>query len=237
MLHGELKADLCLAYHILAHLGLDDHTYTHLSARIPSEDAFFIYPFGLRFEEAEPDTLLRVSFDGIVLEGTEHQYNKTGYVIHSALYQQRSDIRAVFHVHTPATVAVSVTKAGLEPLSQWALHFYNQVAYHDYDSLALSDAQGTRMAQDLGNFNVLFLRHHGVVTVGKTLAEALFYIYHLEQACKTQVMAQSMNVPLCTLDPQVCQKSVDVLLNFEKDLGRRDWLAWKRTLNNNVRKR
>ena len=229
-----LKADLCLAYHILAHLGLDDHTYTHLSARVPGEETFLIYPFGLRFEEAQPQSLLRVSFDGEVLEGREHQYNKTGYVIHSAVYNARPDAVAAFHIHTPAIVAVSTTKAGLEPLSQWALHFYDQVNYHDYDALALSDAQGDAMAHDLGQKNILLMRHHGALTVGKTLAEALFYIYHLEMACKTQVMARSMNLPLCKLSSEVCQKSVDVLLNFEKDLGHRDWLAWKRVLGHRI---
>jgi ribulose-5-phosphate 4-epimerase/fuculose-1-phosphate aldolase len=229
-----LKADLCLAYHVLAHLGLDDHTYTHLSARVPGDQTFLIYPFGLRFEETQPSNLLRVSFDGTVLEGSEHQYNKTGYVIHSAVYRARADAMAAFHIHTPATVAVSATKAGLEPLSQWALHFYDQVAYHNYDALALSDAQGDALAHDLGDKNILLMRHHGALTVGKTLAEALFYIYHLDLACKTQVMARSMNLPLRKLDDAVCQKSVDVLLNFEQDLGRRDWLAWKRALGHRI---
>ena len=229
-----IREDLCLAYHILAYLGLDDHTYTHLSARVPEESAFYIYPFGQRFEETRPETLLRVSFDGHVLEGSEHQYNKTGYIIHSALYKKRPEVQAVFHLHTPSTVAVSSTKHGLLPISQWALHFYKQVSYHDYDALALSDSQGDHMAKDMGTYNILFLRHHGFITTGKTLAEALFYTYHLEQASKTQCLAQAMNTPLLKISSEVCEKTVSTLLAFEKDLGQRDWLAWKRKLGHPI---
>ena len=81
-----VRKNLALAYNIMAHLGLDDHTYTHLSSRSTEGDSFYIYPFGLRYEEVTPDCLMKVRFDGTVLEGEEYQYNKTGYVIHGALY-------------------------------------------------------------------------------------------------------------------------------------------------------
>ena len=75
----EIKFNLASAYQILAILGLDDHTYTHLSARPEGADFYYIYPFGLRFEEVTSDNLLRVGFDGTVLEGSEYSYNETGY--------------------------------------------------------------------------------------------------------------------------------------------------------------
>lgn len=110
-----IKQNLAYAYQILSYLKLDDHTYTHLSAR--SEKGFYIYPFGLLFSEVKPDNLMEVTLDGSVISGCEGQYNKTGYIIHGEIYKKRPDINAVFHIHTPEIVAVSSTVEGLEPVS------------------------------------------------------------------------------------------------------------------------
>lgn len=230
MNNDDIKRELAQAYQILSHLGLDDHTYTHLSARAAEGDAFYIYPFGLRYDEVTPENLMKVLFDGTVVEGQESQYNQTGYVIHGSLYQVRPDIKAMIHTHTPATVAVSAMEAGLMPISQWALHFYNRVGYHDYDSLALNESHGARLERDLGGQYTLLLRNHGALTCGRTMQEAMFYTYHLEKACVAQCMTLATQQKLLIPSPEVCEKSVQDLLTFEADLGRRDWNAWVRLL-------
>jgi ribulose-5-phosphate 4-epimerase/fuculose-1-phosphate aldolase len=169
-----IKLQLAQAYQILAHLGLDDHTYTHLSARADN-NSYYIYPFGLRFAEVTPENLLKVSLDGEIIEGEEFQYNRTGYIIHGNIYLARTDINAVFHLHSPEIVAVSACKHGLQPLSQWALHFYEKMSYHAYNSLALDHSQGEQLIRDLGtNFNIL-LQNHGSINCGRTIHEAMFY--------------------------------------------------------------
>lgn len=228
---NHIKTELAWAYRILAHLKWDDHTYTHLSVRDPDdENAFYIYPFGLRFEEVTPEQLLRVSLDGEILEGQEFQYNRTGYIIHGNIYKHRRDLNAVFHLHTPETVAVSVQAAGLLPISQWALHFYGRVSYHGYDSLALVHEQGQGLIRDMGKNSVMLLRHHGLLTCGRTVQEAMFYTYHMQKACETQCLVLSMNQPYLTPPTAVCEKAVGDLLTFEKNLGERDWTAWVRAL-------
>lgn len=230
-----IQSDLALAYRILGHLKWDDHTYTHLSVRDPNDaNAFYIYPFGLRFEEVTPEQLLRVSLDGKILEGEEYQYNRTGYIIHGNIYKARKDLNVVFHLHTPESVAVSVQAEGLLPISQWALHFYNRVSYHGYDSLALQHDQGKKLIDDLGENKVMLLRHHGLLTTGVTLQEALFYTYHLQKACETQCLVLAMNQPYERIPEVICEKAVQDLLTFEKDLGRRDWEAWKRMVRGGV---
>ena len=222
----QIKKNLAYAYQILAHLHLDDHTYTHLSTRASQDDSFYIYPFGLRFEEVTPDVLMKVSLSGHVLEGDEYQYNKTGYIIHGAVYEHRPDIHAIFHLHKPAIVAVSTCVQGLMPLSQWALHFYNCVSYHAYDSLETTQSQQAKLQHNLGHNPVMIMRNHGALVCGRTLHEATFYAYHLHQACLAQCLALSMNQSLIVPDPQICEKSVQDLLGFEQDLGLRDWQAW-----------
>ena len=227
----EVKKNLSYAYRILGKLGLDDHTYTHLSARPDGADYYYIYPFGLRFEEVTPECLLKVSLNGEILEGKEYQYNKTGYIIHGSIYRARPDVNAVYHLHTVPTVAVSAMKEGLLPISQWALHFYGQIAYHEYNSLALDNhSHGADLVSDLGNKNVIFLKNHGYIACGKTPWESMFYCHHLERACRVQVAALSSGAELVIPPDDICKKANKDLLSFEKDLGKRDWLAWIRWL-------
>ncbi|MES2215482.1 MAG: class II aldolase/adducin family protein [Pseudomonadota bacterium] len=229
--NNSIKSDLAAAYRIISHLGLDDHTYTHLSSRSEEKDSYYIYPFGLLFSEVAPKNLLKVSLDGKILEGAEYQYNKTGYVIHSLIYSKRSDINSVFHLHTPASVAVSAMRAGLLPISQWALHFYGKISYHEYNSLALDlESHEERLVKDLGKNYTMLMRNHGSITSGRTIQEAMFYTHHLEQACKAQCLAYGMGQELVIPPPEVCEKAVKDLLGFEENLGMRDWLAWIRLL-------
>ena len=228
----EVKQNLSYAYRILGKLGFSDHTYTHLSARPDGAGYYYIYPFGLRFEEVTPECLLKVSLSGEILEGKEYQYNKTGYVIHGSIYRARADLNAIYHLHTVPTVAVSAMKDGLLPINQWALHFYNQLAYHDYNSLVLdNDTQGSDLVNDLGDKNVIFLRNHGYIACGKTSWEAMFYCHHLEQACLAQIASLSCGVEIITPSEAICTKTNKDLLSFEKDLGRRDWIAWVKWLD------
>ena len=225
-----LRKNLALAYQIVAKWGWDDSTYTHISARLDSHH-FLIMPFGLLFEEVTPESLLVVDLEGNVIEGREYQYNKTGYVTHGSIYQGRSDLNAIFHLHTEATIAVSATKEGLLPLSQWALHFYDRVSYSDYDSLALNTStQGSALVRDLGDNSVMLLRNHGVITAGKTIHEALFYLHHLEHACRVQAFSKEPSSGWLLPDHQLCNRARMDLLSFEEDLGRRDWNAYVRQL-------
>lgn len=228
----EVRRNLSYAYRILGKLGFSDHTYTHLSARPDGADYYYIYPFGLRFEEVSPECLLKVSLDGDILEGSEFQYNKTGYVIHGSIYKARPDLNAIYHLHTVPTVAVSCMKDGLLPISQWALHFYDQLAYHEYNSLALdNNIQGADLVNDLGDKKLMLLRNHGYIACGGTPWEALFYCHHFELACQAQIAALSCGVELLTPSEEICKKTNQDLLFFEQDLGKRDWQAWVRWLD------
>ena len=231
MTEQHIRENLAAAYRLIAYFGFDDLTFSHLSARVPGQDAFFIQPFGLLFSEVTASSLLTVDFDGNVLQGDEYQYNKTGYVIHGSIYKPRPDLNAAFHMHTEDTIAVSVMPEGLLPISQWALHFYDRVSYHHYNSLALDNSEHeARLVQDLGKNKVMFLRSHGTLICGETIHEAFIYTSHLERACRTQVRAMAMHDDIIMPDEATCKKSVADLLAFETDIGRRDWEALLRML-------
>jgi ribulose-5-phosphate 4-epimerase/fuculose-1-phosphate aldolase len=227
-----LKCNLAAAYRLFAYFKMDDLTYTHLSARLPSTDFYFIYPFGYLFEEVTASSLLKVDLDGNILEGTEEQYNQTGYIIHGSIYRKRPDVNAIFHLHTTAGVAVSVMKCGLLPLSQFSFHFHNRLSYHDYNSLALDDKQhGIKLQEDLGDNKALILRNHGTLTCGRTVSEAFFRAYYLEQACKVQCQALQTGQELVFPPEAICEQAAKDMRNFETDLGQRDWKALLRKLS------
>ena len=227
----KIKEELAIAYRIIAILGLDDLTYTHITSRPPGKDYFYIYAFGLLFEEVTSRNLLKVDFDGNILEGEEYQYNLTGFITHGSIYKARKDVNAIFHLHTPDTVAVSAMKCGLLPLSQWALHFYQRIKYHDYNSLLLSgDTHAKHLVDDLAESKIMLMRNHGLLTNGSTIQEALFFVYHLELACKTQCKILSSNRRFVMPSSVIAEKSARDLLSFESGLGQRDWKAWVRLL-------
>ncbi len=231
MTEQEIRKNLAAAYRLIAYYGFDDLTFSHLSARVPGKDAFFIQPFGLLFDEVTASSLLTVDFDGNVLEGDEYQYNKTGYVIHGSIYKNRPDLNSVFHMHTIEGIAVSAMPEGLLPISQWALHFYDRVSYHNYNSLALNNNEHEDpLVKDLGENKVMFLRNHGTLVCGETIHEAFILTNHLENACKTQVAAMASHDNLIIPDETTCKKTVQDLLGFEKDIGKRDWIALLRML-------
>ncbi|MBY0502072.1 MAG: class II aldolase/adducin family protein [Alphaproteobacteria bacterium] len=227
-----IRIQLAAAYRILAQMKMDDLTYTHLSARIPGSDTYFIYPFGLLFEEVTASSLLKVSLEGEILEGKESQYNRTGYVIHGSIYKKRPEISSIFHLHTIAGVAVSAMECGLLPLSQFSFHFYNRLAYHSYDSLTLDyQRQGSNLAEDLGQKKAMILRNHGTLTCGKTVHEAFLYAYFLEQACKVQCKALSSGQKVIVPPKVICEQAAKDVHDFEPDFGIRDWGALLRKLD------
>jgi ribulose-5-phosphate 4-epimerase/fuculose-1-phosphate aldolase len=227
-----IKKKLAICYQSIAKREMDDLTYTHLSARSSKGDSFFIQPFGLKFEEVTAESLIEVSFDGKIIHGTASQYNETGYEIHASIYKARSDINASFHLHTTAGVAVSAMKFGLIPISQFALHFYGMVSYHDYNSLVLHQNHNKNdLVDDLGKNKVMFLRNHGTLTTGSSIEEAMFYTHHLEQACKVQVQALAAGYSnLIIPNENICKNAAKDLLAFEQNLGQRDFNALSRNL-------
>ena len=224
-----IRQELALAHQLFAEFGWDDLTYTHLTARHPERDSYFIMPFGQLFTEVQADALLEIDFNGKVLSQAKDGYNPTGHVIHGTIYAARKDVNAIFHSHTPDNVAVSTQVNGLLPISQWGLLFYERFGFHDYDSLALhSNLQGARIVEDLGVNPILLMRNHGVVVAGGNIAETFYMHYHLEMACKTQCKLLAMNQDYHVPEHDLCQRACKDLNSFEVHNGQRDWQALKR---------
>ena len=202
----QLRLDLAAAYRLVALYGWSDLVFTHISARIPGpEHHFLINPYGLMFDEIIASSLVKVDQDCNKLSDSPFPVNPAGFTIHSAIHAVREDAGCVLHTHTRAGVGVSAQRDGVLPISQQSTFVLASLAYHDYEGVAFREDEKPRLQADLGDKNFLMLRNHGLLTVGRTIADAFLNMYIFETTCQIQLAAQSGGSPLTEVNPQIVQ--------------------------------
>ncbi|WP_321926790.1 class II aldolase/adducin family protein [Burkholderia sp. BCC1998] len=188
----QMRCDLAACYRLVAAYGWSDLVFTHISARLPGpEKHFLINPYGLLFDEITASSLILVDHEGSKLSDSPFQVNRAGFVIHSAVHAAREEISCVLHTHTRAGVAVSAQQGGLLPISQQSSFVLGELGYHEYEGVAVRDDEKPRLQDDLGGGSYLMLRNHGLLTVGRTIADAFLAMYVFETACQIQISAQA----------------------------------------------
>jgi ribulose-5-phosphate 4-epimerase/fuculose-1-phosphate aldolase len=188
----QVRVDLAAAYRLVALYGWDDLIFTHISSRVPGAEHYFLLnPYGMMFEEVTASSLVKIDLAGNKVSESPYFVNPAGFTIHSAAHEARADALCVMHLHTPNGIAVSAQKDGLLPISQQAMLALASLAYHNYEGLALNEAEKPRLVADLGDKNHMILRNHGLLTVGRTAAEAFLAMFLLERACEIQILAQA----------------------------------------------
>ena len=193
----ETRQDLAAFYRTIPYFGWDDLIFTHISAKVPgADDEFLINPYGFLFDEITASNLVKVNLKGKILSDTNNFINPAGFTIHSAIHESREDAHCIVHLHSNDGVAVASLKDGLLPLSQTGMLVRSQIAYHDYEGVALFEEEKERLVKDLGDARLMILRNHGTLALGKNVAEAFTNIYFLEKACSYQVRALSGNLEL-----------------------------------------
>jgi len=220
----QLRCDLAACYRLVAAYGWTDLVFTHISARVPgSEHHFLINPYGLLFEEITASSLVKVDQDCHKLSDSPFPVNPAGFVIHSAIHQVREDAGCVLHTHSRAGVAVSAQKCGVLPISQQSTFVLSSLAYHDYEGVALRDDEKSRLQADLGECNYLMLRNHGLLTVGRTIADAFLLMYVFDSACRIQLDAQAGG-ELVQVNPAILAGMAQVMKAATSGLGAA--IAW-----------
>jgi len=187
----QMRCELAAAYRLVALFGWDDHIATHLSMRLP-DGSFLLNPFGLMFDEITASSLMRLDLAGNLVEPSDFPLNPAGFNIHAGMLGARTETNSVMHLHTRDGVAVSALKEGLLPLSQNALNVWHDIAYHEFEGIASAEDERARLAADIGAKNLMILRNHGTLTLGRSIAAAFARLYMLEWACTAQVRTLSM---------------------------------------------
>ena len=221
----QTRVDLAACYRLAADFGWSDLVFTHITARVPgTEDQFLINPYGMMFDEITASSLVKIDLQGNKIEESAFPVNPAGFTIHSAVHAVRHDAHCVMHVHSLNGVAVSAQKNGVLPLSQQSIFILASLAYHDYEGVALNDEEKPRLVADLGNKNYLMLRNHGLLTVGKTIADAFQAMYFFEATCNIQIKAQSGGGELIHIPQKIIDGAIAQARAATKSMG--GMLAW-----------
>jgi len=199
----QVRVELAACYRMAQKNGWDELVFNHISARVPGPDHhFLINPFGLAFEEVTASNLVKVDLDGHVIGETKHPINAAGFTIHSAVHAARPEVGCVIHLHTEAGMALSMLEGGLLPLTQTAMFLHGQIAFHDYEGIALNLEERERLVRDLGDKSVMILRNHGTLVAAASVGQAYVIMFLLEKAARAQLQALACNRKLVEASPQ-----------------------------------
>ncbi len=232
----DLRLQLAAAYRIFDHLGWCELIYGHISLRLPGpHHHFLINPYGLRYDEITASSLVKIDLDGNLVEG-DYPVNPAGFTIHSAIHEHRDNAYCVMHTHTRAGMALSALECGLLPISMNAMSFHGHVAYHDFEGSTILLEEREKLARDLGDADAFILRNHGLLTVGRTVAEAFLYLYRLERACQVQLDAMACGRAELNYPPQeAIDRSARQMREFAQcaadDIGQLEFAALVRLMD------
>ena len=230
-----IRIELAAAYRLVDFFGWCELIYGHLTAHVPGpEPHFLINPYGLNYDEVTATNLIKIDINGKMVEPSSYAVNEAGFVIHSAVHMiSKEHNRVVMHPHCRAGMAIAALEEGLLPISMGATAFFEDIAYHDYEGPSLYLEERERLQESLGDKKVLILRNHGLLTVGKTVAEAFIRLYRLESACQVQLDAGAAG-SLRVLNQDLAQKSgkdVKRFMEQEDNFGQLEFDALVRKID------
>ena len=204
---GQTRIDLAACYRLIDLFGWSDLINTRITARVPgAPEHFLINPYGMLYDEITASSLVKIDGEGNPVEPSEHPVNSGGFAIPGAIHQARPEVACVIHTHTIAGCAVSMQKAGLLPINQHALQVIGDVAYHDYEGTGRHPDERARFLADFGDKHVMVLRNHGLLSWGRSVAEAYLRLWTLQRACDVQVAAAQAGGEINRLSPKVIER-------------------------------
>jgi ribulose-5-phosphate 4-epimerase/fuculose-1-phosphate aldolase len=223
----QLRCQLAAAHRLIAHFVFVDMTYNHVSARVPGEPRHFLVKADNQLmEQVSASSLVKYDVDGNQVMESTYKASPAAYNLHASVLKARPDIAACVHTHSPANLAVSAQKGGLQPITQQAMRFYNRIAYYPNEVDDTTPEGTAQLARALGDKWTMMLENHGALVCGTSLAEAYIYHHFFELACRAQVGALAAGVELITPTPEVCEERAKKFGRIgQYDEKSRDWVA------------
>lgn len=205
-----MRQDLADCYRLFDWMGWSELIFNHITVRLPvvsgQKNGYLINRFGTHYAEMTPETLVAIDVDGQVLDGSNAQVNRAGFVIHSAIHAARSDAHCIMHVHTTAGCAVAAKEEGLRHDNFYSALLYDDVAYHDYEGVTTRLDEQPRLVASMGRKNHLILRNHGLLVVGPNIPTAFNRMWVLQRACEIQLASDAGRGPNRSIPRDVLEK-------------------------------
>ena len=196
------KERLAASFRLFAKFGFDEGVAGHITARDPERlDHFWVNPFAKHFALIKVSDLVLVNEHGDVVEG-DAEVNRAAFAIHSQVHAARPDAIAAAHAHSMYGKTWSTLGRLLDPISQDACAFYEDHGlFDDYTGVVLDPEEGARLAKSLGGNKAAILRNHGLMTVGQSVDEAVWWFITMERCCQSQLLAEAAGSPI-SVDPE-----------------------------------
>lgn len=227
------KEDLAACFRMAARNGFEEGICNHFSAVVPGhDDLFIVNPYGYAFRELTASKLLVCDFKGTVIDG-DGEPEATAFYIHAEIHRRLPRAKVAFHTHMPYATALSMTEgAPLIWAGQTALKFYGRTAVDEnYNGLALDHREGARIAAAAGDADIVFLKHHGVLVLAPTIADAWDDLYYLERAAEVQVLAMSTGREVLPVAPQIAEAAYRQMREGDPESARAHLAAIRRQLD------
>ncbi|WP_408909475.1 class II aldolase/adducin family protein [Streptomyces solicavernae] len=190
------KQELAAAFRLFGKFGFSEGVAGHLTARDPENPQWFwVNPFGMSFSQIRVSDLVLVDHDGNVVEG-DRPVNRAAFCIHSEVHKARPDAVAAAHAHSLHGKAFASLRRPLDPLTQDACAFFeDQGLYDDFRGVVNDTEEGRRIGAALGPHKAVILANHGLLTVGRSVAEAAWWFITMERSCQAQLLAMAAGDP------------------------------------------
>jgi ribulose-5-phosphate 4-epimerase/fuculose-1-phosphate aldolase len=204
------RVEFAAAFRIAVSKGWNKSTANHMTSRLPDQpDYFLMNAADFAWDEITASNLLKLDHSGTVVSDTDRRPRPAGLNFHTAIQREMPHVGCTIHCHPGAGVVVSAWEEGLQFFDQGSCGVYGQVSYHDFEGLAQEADEAPRILADLGDKYTMIMRNHGLLSVGRTVAEAMAYMDRLVNACAAQerILATSHATPR-PLSREVCEFTV-----------------------------
>ncbi|MGP3952301.1 class II aldolase/adducin family protein [Streptomyces sp. 7N604] len=190
------KEQLAAGFRLFGKFGFSEGVAGHITVRDPENpQAFWVNPFGMSFNQIKASDLILVDHAGAVLHG-DRPVNRAAFVIHSQVHAARPDALAAAHAHSLYGKAFASLGIPLAPITQDACAFFeDQGLYADYQGVVSELEEGKRIGAALGPHKAVVLQNHGLLTVGQSVAEAVWWFVTMERSCQAQLLAMAAGTP------------------------------------------
>ena len=223
----QAKIDLAAAHRLAVFHELEEGIDNHFTVTVPGrDDRYLILPFGIHWSNARASDMIVFDESGKTLEGAG-DVELSALCIHAPIHRI-TGARVVLHTHQTWALALNMLKDNrLKSASQTAAHFHGRICYDDnYAGTADTVEEGERLARLIGNQYIMFMKNHGVLVTGQTVAQAYKRLYFLERVCRAQVLAMSTGQPLEIIPDDVVAQ-VQAPAPDDRHRGERDRLFFE----------
>jgi ribulose-5-phosphate 4-epimerase/fuculose-1-phosphate aldolase len=227
------RVELAAAFRIAHQRGWNDGATNHITFRLPgTPNEFLINPQGIGWDEVTASCLVRADITGRVVQDTDYTPGPAGLNFHSAILAARPEIACTMHIHALPGVVISALKRGLVILDQRGCLLHDQVAYHDFEGYARAKDEAPRIVAELGQKHTMIMRNHGLLAVGRSIAETFYFMGKLVASCELQERVMATGGDINPIPDAVIENANRQTFEryHNKPLGDGEWQMHRRRL-------